>query len=88
MANIKVNYGDGGEHLNPKGGTTANPALATVLRDMADDFETIRANLNAFNAKLDTDFVAQNAAVTSSQLDVDYATTHDIAPAGILTKKV
>ena len=37
------------------------------------DNTAMRAAFVALTAKLDTDFTAQNAAVTSSQLDVDYA---------------
>ncbi len=43
------------------------------------DVAAIHAAMLAFTAKLDTDAVAQNSAVTSSQLDVDYATAVDPA---------
>ena len=36
------------------------------------DLTALRAEQAALLAKMDTDFTAQNAAVTSSQLDVDY----------------
>lgn len=45
---------------------------------LADNTAT-RAAFVALTAKMDTDFTAQNAAVTSSQLDVDYASTLDPA---------
>ena len=38
-------------------------------------FQAVRDEFDALYAKMDTDFTAQNAAVTSSQLDVDYAST-------------
>lgn len=47
-------------------------AILKAIRDELDDF---RAKQAAFMTKLDTDFVAQNAAVASSQLDVNYAST-------------
>jgi len=43
--------------------------MDAVLADAAAQ----RAAFVALTAKLDIDFTAQNAAVTSSQLDVDYA---------------
>lgn len=41
---------------------------AAILTDLT----ALRAEQAALLAKMDTDFTAQNAAVTSSQLDVDY----------------
>ncbi len=38
-------------------------------------FVVLEAKFNALLAKMDTDFTAQNAAVTSSQLDTDYEAT-------------
>ncbi len=38
-------------------------------------FNAVLTDFKALLATLDTDFTAQNAAVTSSQLDVDYAST-------------
>jgi hypothetical protein len=77
MAVIKANFGSGGSGITPNR-SAGTPWLAQILRDMADDFETIRANVNALNAKLDAD---------SGVNDTDYASTLDIAPGGILTKK-
>jgi len=36
MAVIKINFGEGGANLNPRG--TGTPTLVTALRDIADDF--------------------------------------------------
>lgn len=44
-----------------------------VMDAVLADNTAMRAAFVALTAKLDTDFTAQNAAVTSSQLDVDYA---------------
>lgn len=78
MAGIKENFGEGGANLAP-GGAAGDPSLATVLREEADDFETIRLAWNALLAKLDAD-----SGVNSN----DYAATLGIAPGGIKTKKV
>jgi len=43
--------------------------MDAVLADMA----MLKAAFDALVAKVNTDFAAQNAAVTASQLDVDYA---------------
>lgn len=61
--------------------------LTTTLQDVADDVELLRSTWVAFLTKLDVDFVAQNAAVTSSQLDVDYQSTQEILAAAIKTVK-
>ena len=50
-----------------------------VMDAVLADMTAVRAGFVALTAKLDTDFTAQNAAVTSSQLDVDYASTTDPA---------
>ncbi|KKN57376.1 hypothetical protein LCGC14_0562820 [marine sediment metagenome] len=76
MAIIKSNFGEGLAGITPQGSGT--PTLATAMRDVADDFETMRATNNAVNAKLDAD-----AGIT----DTDYAALHDIASATIKTKK-
>lgn len=76
MTIIKTNFGEGLAGITPKG--SGEPTLATTLREVADDFETVRATINAVNAKLDLD-----AGVT----DTDYAALHDIATGGIKTKK-
>ena len=47
--------------------------LKRVLAAVLADATAQRAAFVALTAKLDIDFTAQNAAVTSSQLDVDYA---------------
>lgn len=84
MSTITTEFGSGGSNLAPNDAQGA-PSLATALREVADDLEAIRDAFVALTAKLDTDFVAQNAAVTSSQLDVDYASSLD--PAALLTVK-
>ncbi len=84
MATITEQFGTGHSNLAPQDAQGA-PNLASALRDVADDFTAIRAAFVALTAKLDTDFTAQNIAVTSSQLDEDYAATLD--PAALLTIK-
>ena len=54
-------------------------ALLALFEAVLADEDAHRAALVALTAKLDTDFTAQNAAVASSQLDVDYASTVDPA---------
>ncbi len=76
MTIITTGFGEGHANLTPLG--SGEPTLATTLREVADDFETVRATINAVNAKLDLD-----AGVT----DVDYASLHDIATGTIKTKK-
>jgi hypothetical protein len=51
MAEVKTDYGSGGSQLAPEG--AGDPGLATVLRDQADDFETLRTKFNALLAQLD-----------------------------------
>lgn len=46
----------------------------TLINELLDDVTALRSALTTLTAKLDTDFTAQNGAVTASQLDVDYAT--------------
>lgn len=48
------------------------------------ELQDLRTKYAALLAKLDTDFTAQNAAVTGSQLDTDYAATQGLAPAQLL----
>lgn len=55
----------------------------TLLSALLADVTNIRTALTTLTAKLDTDFTAQNSAVTSSQLDVDYAST--VNPAALTT---
>lgn len=74
MATIKTTFGSGGANMTP-GGASAQPSLATALRDIADDFETVRLFLNTLTAKLNAD-----AGVT----DTNYAT---MAANAIVTKK-
>lgn len=75
MATIKTSFGSGGSNLTP-GGASANPSLATALRDAADDLTALRAAFVALTAKLDLD-----AGVT----DVNYAST--LNPAALKTIK-
>jgi hypothetical protein len=64
MAIIKATFGEGGKNLQP-GGSNNPTSLAIVLRDVADDLETLRAAHNTLAAKLNAD-----AGVT----DTNYAT--------------
>lgn len=45
------------------------------LNELRLQYNNLVAKYEALLAKLDTDFAAQNGAVTGSQLDVDYAST-------------
>jgi len=53
--------------------------MKRVLNAAQADLAALRAAFVALTAKLDTDFAAQNGVVTSSQLDVNYATLTDPA---------
>jgi hypothetical protein len=68
MAKKKI--GDIGE-----GGTAISEGHAANSDSLKSLFLAMRAELDALYAKMDTDNTAQNAAVTGSQLDVDYAAT-------------
>lgn len=63
MATIKASFGSGGANMTP-GGASAQPSLATVLRDIADDLTTLRTWGNTLATKLNND-----AGVT----DTDFA---------------
>lgn len=61
-----------------KAGTdNLNEILVAVLADITD----LRTKYAALLTKMDTDFTGQNGAVTSSELDVDYASTGALATA-------
>jgi len=47
--------------------------MKRVMDAVLADMTVLRTAFTTLTAKMDTDFTAQNAAVTSSQLDVDYA---------------
>lgn len=65
---IKIgDIGEGGQQLS-EGQTPHDSSLKVILGAVRDEFD-------ALYAKLDADFTAQNAAVTSSQLDVNYASS-------------
>ena len=57
-----------------------------VINDLIIDVTAMRTAILAFTAKFDTDATAQNIAVTSSQLDEDYATAVD--PPAIVSQNV
>ena len=57
-----------------KGSTSV---LIDAINGVAGRLDKTDAHVSAFAAKLDTDAVAQNAAVTSSQLDTDYEVVVD-----------
>lgn len=68
MATIKEDYLSGGAGLHL--GSSSQPALTTVLREIADDLTAIHAAFVALTAKLDAD-----AGVT----DADYNTLNPAA---------
>lgn len=63
MATILPNFGSGGSPMTPTG--NSGVTLATALRDVADDLDTIKTWANTLAAKLNAD-----AGVT----DTNYAT--------------
>jgi hypothetical protein len=60
-------------------------ALERIFAAQLIDSANIRTAITTLTAKLDTDATAQNAAVTSSQLDTDYAATVDPAALTVTT---
>lgn len=60
-------------------GTQEEIELKRAFNAARTDLDNLRTAVTTLTAKMDTDFTAQNAAVTSSQLDVDYASTVDPA---------
>lgn len=53
--------------------------LNRTTKAVQTEIDKLHAAITTLTAKMDTDFTAQNAAVTASQLDVNYATTVDPA---------
>lgn len=76
MAAISPRFGSGGANVAP-GGSAGTPALASALRDIADDLASIRTKFIALLVKLDAD-----AGVT----DTNYAST--LTPVALTTTKV
>lgn len=78
MSTITKDYGSGGAGLNPGGGASSgngskrHPSLAKVLRDIADDFATIKTRLNS--AAIGS---ADPAAIAASALAATLITTAD-----------
>lgn len=60
------------DYMNP---AAKNVDLGALLDELIASNNALRAAHDALVAKLDTDFTAQNVAVTGSQLDVDYASS-------------
>lgn len=52
--------------------------MKSSVINLTEKMDRLKDVLDAQFAKMDTDFTAQNAAVTSSQLDVDYKDSADI----------
>ena len=75
MATIKENFGSGGSGLTPNK-SAGTPSLATILREIADDFTAIHASILGITAQLDVD---------TGVADTDYAANND--PAALLTLK-
>lgn len=75
MSAIPTTYGSGGAALTPND-SSGQPELATVLREVADDFAELRTQFIALLAKLDAD-----AGVT----DTDYES--GLTPAALKTTK-
>ena len=77
MATIKENFGHGGANMVPQG-SQGVPALAEVLRDIADDLEALHTAFTTLTAKIDAD-----SGDTGG--DSDYASVCD--PAALKTEK-
>ena len=77
MTAIKSTFGTGGSGLTPKG--TSSPALATTLREVADDLAELRTQFIALLAKLDLD------AANTQLNDTDYES--GLTPAALKTTK-
>jgi hypothetical protein len=76
---IPKTFGKAGEGSATASGKTT---LRDVLVSIVDDMTALRTSITTFTAKLDADAVLQNAAVTNSQLDENYATSCDPAALG------
>ncbi len=76
MPTIDADHFTGGRNLIAGHGR-AGDDMAALMRAAVDDLTALRAAFVALTAKMDTDFTGQNGAVTSSELDVDYATVLD-----------
>jgi len=82
MALKKIgDLGEGGTALS-EGHAANSDSLKAIILSLRSELDALYAKmdtdfgaLNTTLAKFDTDFVAQNGAVTGSQLDVDYAST-------------
>ena len=55
-----------------------------LYEGFVDDITDLRTKMTTILAKMDTDFTAQNGAVTGSQLDVDYATVGAFAAQAVV----
>ncbi len=86
MTTVNKDTYDGAKNIT-SGSGESGVTLAKTLQDVADDVEVLRAAFSALLVKMDTDFTAQNIAVTSSQLDEDYQSTGEVLASAILTKK-
>lgn len=84
MPVIDSNHFNGGTNTQV-GHSRVGDDLASIIRAAVDDTAALRAAFVALTAKMDTDFTGQNGAVTSSELDVNYASVLDPA-AATLTK--
>jgi hypothetical protein len=52
---------------------TDHKNLETILNSLLVDITAQKAAIDTMATKMNTDFTGQNGAVTSSELDVDYA---------------
>lgn len=68
------------DYMNP---AAKSVNMGALLDELIASNNALRAAHDALVAKLDTDFTAQNAAVTGSQLDVDYAVTTAVSGSDI-----
>ena len=53
MSAIPVNWGDGGNNLNPKEHTAAKPSMAQAMRDVADDLAALKPGAPAVTVGAD-----------------------------------
>jgi len=92
MATIKVNFGEGGANVAPKG-AQGSPDLATALRDIADDLAMLKAAVDQLIAdhggtvalvnelKADFNAVLAKLDLDAGVSDTDYAALHSTTTA-------
>lgn len=73
------------DKLNRMNPAASESGLGNVLEEILEAYNDLAGKYNQLLAKLDTDFTAQNAGVTGSTLDTNYAASLSAADATLLT---